>query len=60
MTSDIAKELTTDFEDLKVSEDDDQLIIGLDFGTTLSGIAYTFLDTDKPDLCSILDWPGER
>lgn len=36
----------------------DQLIIGLDFGTTFSGIACAFRSSNSPDLLSILDWPG--
>ena len=44
---------------LQVHEADEQLIIGLDFGTTFSGIAYAFPNSSKPDLVSILDWPGE-
>ena len=35
---------------------EDQLIIGLDFGTTFSGIAYAFPNSKNP--ISILDWPG--
>ncbi|KAL8693889.1 MAG: hypothetical protein Q9218_001354 [Villophora microphyllina] len=43
---------------LQIREADDQLIIGLDFGTTFSGIAYAFTNTNKPEPTSILDWPG--
>lgn len=35
---------------LNLADDpDSQLIIGLDFGTTFSGIAYTFTEQNKPD-----------
>ncbi|RDL33958.1 uncharacterized protein BP5553_08326 [Venustampulla echinocandica] len=43
---------------LKVHQSDDQLVIGLDFGTTFSGIAYAFASENKPELVSIMDWPG--
>ncbi|KIX02411.1 uncharacterized protein Z518_08352 [Rhinocladiella mackenziei CBS 650.93] len=46
------------FEDLAVFESDDQIIIALDFGTTFSGIAYAFKTDSKPELVSVLDWPG--
>lgn len=39
-------------------ESEDQLIVALDFGTTFSGIAYAFANGDKPDVVSIMDWPG--
>jgi hypothetical protein len=37
---------------------DDQLVVALDFGTTFSGIAYAFANAEKPDVVSIMDWPG--
>lgn len=39
-------------------ESDDQLVIALDFGTTFSGIAYSFKNDEKPEVIAILDWPG--
>ncbi|EKD16179.1 hypothetical protein MBM_05473 [Drepanopeziza brunnea f. sp. 'multigermtubi' MB_m1] len=36
----------------------DQLVVALDFGTTYSGIAYAFANVPKPDIVSIMDWPG--
>jgi molecular chaperone DnaK (HSP70) len=45
--------------ELKVHQSDDQLVIALDFGTTFSGIAYAFAKGGKPDLVSVMDWPGE-
>ncbi|KAI9053981.1 hypothetical protein LZ554_002925 [Drepanopeziza brunnea f. sp. 'monogermtubi'] len=36
----------------------DQLVVALDFGTTYSGIAYAFANVPKPDVVSIMDWPG--
>ncbi|KAM3079042.1 hypothetical protein ACMFMF_003971 [Clarireedia jacksonii] len=44
--------------ELKVHQSDDQLVIALDFGTTFSGIAYAFAKGGKPDLVSVMDWPG--
>ncbi|ETI20493.1 hypothetical protein G647_08530 [Cladophialophora carrionii CBS 160.54] len=47
-----------------LNEPDDQIIIALDFGTTArqfalySGIAFAFKTETKPELISILDWPG--
>jgi molecular chaperone DnaK (HSP70) len=53
------KQILEGVNDLKVHQSDDQLVIGLDFGTTFSGIAYAFANDKKPDLVSIMDWPGE-
>lgn len=39
-------------------EPDNQLIIAFDFGTTFSGVAYAFKSNDKPEVISIIDWPG--
>jgi hypothetical protein len=38
---------------------EDRLIVGLDFGTTFSGIAYAFTDKDKAEIVPIVDWPGK-
>lgn len=39
---------------------DDCVVIAVDFGTTFSGVAYSFNVPGKtPDVVSILDWPGE-
>ncbi|TGO63683.1 hypothetical protein BCON_0011g00230 [Botryotinia convoluta] len=43
---------------LTVNEAEDQIVIALDFGTTFSGIAYAFAKGGKPDLVSVMDWPG--
>jgi hypothetical protein len=44
---------------IAVDDDRDQLIIGLDFGTTYSGIAYAF--STKPDqIYAITEWPGAQ
>lgn len=45
-------------ESIEETVSSEQLIIGLDFGTTFSGIAYAFATSSKPDLFTILDWPG--
>ncbi|TVY51093.1 Heat shock 70 kDa protein 12B [Lachnellula cervina] len=39
-------------------QSEDQLVVALDFGTTFSGIAYAFANGNKPDVISIMDWPG--
>jgi hypothetical protein len=44
--------------DANVYLSDDQLVVALDFGTTFSGIAYAFANAEKPDVVSIMDWPG--
>lgn len=46
------------FNDLNVREDDDQLVIALDFGTTFSGIAYSFTRSSQPVPKSVEEWPG--
>ena len=46
------------FNGLDVAEDDDKLLIALDFGTTFSGIAYNFTGSAKPEPQSIYSWPG--
>jgi molecular chaperone DnaK (HSP70) len=46
------------FNGLDVAEDDDKLVIALDFGTTFSGIAYSFTGSAQPDPKSINEWPG--
>lgn len=46
--------------DLKVHQSEDQIVIALDFGTTFSGIAYAFAKGGKPDLVSVMDWPGKK
>ncbi|KAM5341618.1 hypothetical protein ACJ41O_014649 [Fusarium nematophilum] len=39
--------------------DEDRLVIALDFGTTFSGIAYSFCSPGKkPEVVPIVDWPG--
>ncbi|KAL8887793.1 MAG: hypothetical protein Q9215_004678 [Flavoplaca cf. flavocitrina] len=45
---DSSSDLEVGVDALQIHESDDQLIIGLDFGTTFS----------KPEPTSILDWPG--
>lgn len=39
----------------KFDDSEEVLIIALDFGTTYSGIAYSFLEGE---VRSITDWPG--
>lgn len=54
-----AKELVAELEgSLPVEEPKKRLIIGIDFGTTYSGVAYCFPDkrTSKPR--TVVNWPG--
>jgi hypothetical protein len=37
---------------------EDKLIIALDFGTTFSGIAYSFKGQQDPKVVAITNWPG--
>jgi hypothetical protein len=53
------KQLLQVINGLKVHQSEDQLVIGLDFGTTFSGVAYAFANEKNPDLVSIMDWPGK-
>ena len=48
------------FENLGIADEDDdnKLVIGLDFGTTYSGVAYLFTGIEKPESIVITDWPG--
>src|ERR1700722_6984823 len=46
------------FNGLDVAEDDDKLVIALDFGTTFSGIEYSFTGSAQPDPESVHEWPG--
>ncbi|KAK1827959.1 hypothetical protein QBC39DRAFT_375120 [Podospora conica] len=36
---------------------EDKLVIALDFGTTFSGIAYSFKDQKDPKVVAITNWP---
>ncbi|EPE33223.1 Actin-like ATPase [Glarea lozoyensis ATCC 20868] len=49
-------DLSKGLKDMKI--DGDRLIVGFDFGTTFSGVAFAFNSGDKPDVHSIVDWPG--
>jgi molecular chaperone DnaK (HSP70) len=48
-----------DIGGLNLAENSDsQLIIGIDFGTTFSAIAYIFKEQGKADPEVVTDWPG--
>ncbi|KAL9040435.1 MAG: hypothetical protein Q9214_004487 [Letrouitia sp. 1 TL-2023] len=52
-------ELMSNFGLADVDDSSDKLIIGLDFGTTYSGVAYVF--STKPDqVYTITEWPGAK
>ena len=46
----------------KTESDDprDKLIIALDFGTTFSGVAFSFTGQDDPTVASVMDWPDSE
>lgn len=74
-----AVENVVDLKGLTLSDSDDQIVVALDFGTTVgfsfgpvfhsltynlakwqySGIAFALSTEAKPELISILDWPGK-
>ena len=41
-------------------EMDERKVIGFDFGTTFSGIAYAFANERSPKVVAIMDWPGNK
>ncbi|EHL00510.1 putative Heat shock 70 kDa protein 12A [Glarea lozoyensis 74030] len=51
-------DLSKGLKDMKI--DGDRLIVGFDFGTTFSGVAFAFNSGDKPDVHSIVDWPDSN
>ena len=52
--------IETVFQALCITESENRLIIGIDFGTTWSSIAYLFTEVEKPNPIVILNWPGNR
>jgi len=50
--------METTFEGLSIVESDNKLVIGLDFGTTYSGVAYLFTGVEKPEPIVVTEWPG--
>ena len=48
------------FSALNIADDENKLVIGLDFGTTYSGVAYIFTGTEKPEPIAITEWPGAK
>lgn len=45
---------------LNFAESENKIIIGIDFGTTYSGVAYLFTGVDKPEPIPITEWPGAK
>ncbi|KAF7958371.1 hypothetical protein EAE96_001920 [Botrytis aclada] len=39
-------------------ESEDQIVIAMDFGTTFTGVAYTFVDDENPRVTGVDIWPG--
>ncbi len=59
------EQLAESFQGMKmdapnVYESDEKLIIGVDFGTTFSGIAYCFPKQQDVKLATIVEWPGSE
>ena len=48
------------FEGLSILESENKLVIGVDFGTTYSGVAYLFTGVEKPEPLVITEWPGAK
>ncbi|KAL2834215.1 hypothetical protein BDW59DRAFT_44951 [Aspergillus cavernicola] len=52
-------EITWPLQGLKLGEDDDQLVIGIDFGTTFSGVAWATPENfEAEQINQITAWPG--
>lgn len=47
-------------EGLSILETENKLVIGLDFGTTYSGVAYLFTGIEKPEPIVVAEWPGAK
>jgi hypothetical protein len=39
-------------------ESEERVIIALDFGTTFSGISYSFPNAPHSKVVTVVDWPG--
>lgn len=52
--------IAKDIEGLSVVESENKLIIGVDFGTTYSGVAYLFTGVEKPEPIVVTEWPGAK
>ena len=50
--------MDVNFESLNLVESENKIVIGVDFGTTYSGIAYLFTAAEKPEPIAITEWPG--
>lgn len=49
-----------DLGGLHFLENENKLIIGIDFGTTYSGVAYLFTGGEKPEPIPVTEWPGAK
>ena len=54
------RKMDSTFGVLNIADDENKLVIGLDFGTTYSGVAYIFTGTEKPEPIAITEWPGAK
>ncbi|KAL5003365.1 hypothetical protein BDV10DRAFT_200311 [Aspergillus recurvatus] len=52
-------DITWPLQGLKISDDGDQLVIGIDFGTTFSGVAWATPEHFEADQINLISaWPG--
>ncbi|KAL3439592.1 hypothetical protein BDV09DRAFT_201719 [Aspergillus tetrazonus] len=52
-------DITWPLQGLRINEDDDQLVIGIDFGTTFSGVAWATPEHFEADQINLINaWPG--
>ncbi|KAL2856684.1 hypothetical protein BJY01DRAFT_263171 [Aspergillus pseudoustus] len=52
-------DVTWPLQGLKLNDDDDQLVIGIDFGTTFSGVAWATPENFEADQINLITaWPG--
>ncbi|KAL4880679.1 hypothetical protein BJY04DRAFT_190593 [Aspergillus karnatakaensis] len=52
-------DITWPLQGLSMREDDDQLVIGIDFGTTFSGVAWATPESFEADQINLITaWPG--
>ncbi|CAD6442291.1 4da1ac85-6fa7-4ad0-9ca3-7b273f1d7897 [Sclerotinia trifoliorum] len=52
------RRLFTCFDEQNADVSEDQILIGIDFGTTFSGIAFACLSDEDPKVIVVKSWPG--
>lgn len=53
------RRLFTCFDEQNADVSEDQILIGIDFGTTFSGIAFACLSDEDPKVIVVKSWPGK-